>query len=206
MHPARAFHENDRGELIARVAARGFAVIAGAMENRPHVGHAPVLLEGARLRFHLSAANPLAEALAAGGRAVATILGEDAYVSPDWYGLEGQVPTWNYVSVEIEGPARVMSREETARLLDDLAVRYESPLAPKPPWTREKLDPAKFEAMLSAIVGFEVAVERLEGVTKLSQNKPAEAIARAAGELERLDDDDARAIAGRMFRLLEEGD
>jgi transcriptional regulator len=200
LHPARAFHETDRAELVRRVAERGFAVIAGVGQGRPLVGHAPVLLDGERLRFHLSAANPLATALAEGARVVAVVTGEDAYVSPDWYDLADQVPTWNYVSVEIEGPARTLSAEETASLLDDLAARYEGALAPKPPWTRAKMDPARFEAMVRAIVGFEVAVERLEGVTKLSQNKPADVIRRTADELDRLGDEAAARIAGRMRR------
>jgi len=139
------------------------------------------------------------------GRALAVVTGEDAYISPDWYGLAEQVPTWNYVSVEIEGPARVLARAETVALLDDLASRYEAQLAPKPPWTRGKMDPARFESMLAGIVGFEMTIERLEGTTKLSQNKPAEAIARVAAELARIDDERARAIAGRMAKLAEEG-
>jgi len=205
LHPAGSFHEADRSELIRRAGERGFAVIVGMTEGRALVGHAPLLIEGERARFHLSAANRLADAVSASGRVLAVVTGEDAYVSPDWYGLADQVPTWNYVSVEIEGPARRLSRAETEILLDDLAARYEAPLAPKPAWTRAKMDPAKFSGMVSGVVGFEVTIERLEGTTKLSQNKPAEAIARVAAELAKLDDEGARAIARRMVRLREEG-
>ena len=205
MHPAGSFREEDRAELERRVAARGFAVVFAATDGRPHAAHAPVLLADAALRFHLSAANPLAKAIVAGARPLAVLSGEDAYVSPDWYGLADQVPTWNYVSVEIEGPARVLGRDETLRLLDDLSARYEAPLAPKPPWTRAKLDPARLEALLAGIIGFEMTVERLEGVTKLGQNKPAPAMAGVAEALAGLDDGGARRIAARMFKRLAEG-
>lgn len=164
-----------------------------------------MLLAGETLRFHLSAANPLAKAIVAGARSLAVVSGEDAYVSPDWYGLEDQVPTWNYVSVEIEGPARVMNREATIRLLEDLSARYEAALAPKPPWTLTKLDPARLEAMLAGIIGFQMAIERLEGVTKLGQNKPAAAMAGVAEALARLEDEGSRRIAARMVKLLGEG-
>jgi transcriptional regulator len=180
-------------------------VIFAAADGRPRAAHAPVLLTGDKLRFHLSAANPLAPAIAAGARVLAVVSGEDAYVSPDWYGLEDQVPTWNYVSVEIEGQARVLDRDEAIQLLDDLSARYEAVLAPKPPWTRAKMAPARFEAMLRGIVAFEIAVERLEGITKLSQNKPAAAMTGAAEALAALDDEGARLIAARMFRRLAEG-
>lgn len=200
MHPARDFHETDPATLAARVAERGFAVIIGARSDRPLVAHAPVLQEGARLRFHLSAANPLAAALNPAGWALAVITGDEAYVSPDWYALPDQVPTWNYVSVEIEGPVRVLSRAEATALLDDLAARYEGDLAPKAPWTRAKMNPARFDALLSGIVAFEMKVERLAGISKLSQNKSGAEIARVATALAERDDVGSRAIARRMIR------
>lgn len=204
MHPARDFRETDQAVLTARVAERGFAVVIGVANGRPLIAHAPILLEGDRMRFHLSAANSLAAVLQAADRAMAVITGDEAYVSPDWYEMADQVPTWNYLSVEIEGPLRILSRDEAARLLDDLAARYEAWLKPKAPWTRAKMDPARFEALLSGIVGYEMRVERLEGVTKLSQNKPPAEAARIAQELAKLDDEGARRIARRMVRLLSE--
>lgn len=126
------------------------------------------------------------------------VTGPDAYVSPDWYAAADQVPTWNYVSVEAEGPVRVMEREETTVLLDDLAAHFEAGLAPKPAWTRAKMAPARFEAMLSAIVGYEMRVERLIGVAKLSQNKPADEIARVSARLAERPDEGAIQIAAKM--------
>lgn len=202
MHPARDFHETDPAALAARVAERGFAVIIGTRGDRPLAAHAPVLLDEGRLRFHLSAANPLASALNPAGWVLAVITGDEAYVSPDWYALSDQVPTWNYVSVEIEGPVCVMSRAEATTLLDDLAARYEADLAPKPPWSRAKMKPARFDAMLSGIVAFEMTVERLAGISKLSQNKPVAEIRRVAAALAELDDVGGRAIARRMIRRL----
>jgi transcriptional regulator len=84
-------------------------------------------------------------------------------------------------------------------LLDDLSAHFEAPLAPKPPWTRAKMTPARFEALLGAINGFEMRVERLEGVTKLSQNKPAE-IERVAKALAERPDAGSKAIAALMKR------
>jgi two-component sensor histidine kinase/predicted FMN-binding regulatory protein PaiB len=204
VHPASSFRETDRAILTERVGERGFAVVIGVADGRPLVAHAPILLDGDRMRFHLSAANPLTGALRESGRAMAVITGDDAYVSPDWYEMADQVPTWNYLSVEIEGAVRVLTREEAALLLDDLSARYEAWLKPKPPWTRAKMDPAKFEALLSGIVGFEMPVERFEGITKLSQNKPPAEAARIAEALGKLNDDGARRIARRMVNRLAE--
>ncbi|HZZ36365.1 MAG TPA: FMN-binding negative transcriptional regulator [Caulobacteraceae bacterium] len=197
MHPASAFRQRDAASLAALVAERGFALIVGASDGRPMAAHAPVLLAEGRLRFHLSGANPLTAALLAGSRALAVVTGPDAYVSPDWYAAADQVPTWNYLSAEIEGPVRPLDHAETTRLLDDLSAHFEAPLAPKPPWTRAKMTPARFEALLGAINGFEMRVERLEGVTKLSQNKPAE-IERVAKALAERPDAGSQAIARLM--------
>ncbi len=199
MHPAPAFRQNDPDTLHARVAARGFAVVIGMAHGRPLAAHTPVLLDRRRLRFHLSAQNPLAVALRANTHALAVVSGADAYISPDWYAAADQVPTWNYLSVEIEGAVRVMTRDEAAALLDDLSARFEAHLAPKPPWTRAKMNPARFEAMLGGIVAFEMAVERLEGVAKLSQNKPEAEIARVAEALAARPDPGSKAIAAAMM-------
>lgn len=200
MHPARPFHQTDDAALAALVADRGLALIVGLVNGRPAVAQAPVLLEGRGLRFHLSRGNALTPVLSApDASALAVVAGPDAYVSPDWYGLDDQVPTWNYLSVEMEGPVTALDDAGATALLDDLSARFEATLAPKPPWTRHKMTPGRFEAMLRGIVAFEMAVARFEGTWKLSQNKPAGAIAGAAAALEARPDPASRAIA-RMMR------
>ncbi|HZK98975.1 MAG TPA: FMN-binding negative transcriptional regulator [Caulobacteraceae bacterium] len=199
MHPGGIFHEADLGRLADLVAERGLAVIVAGAEP-PIVGHAPVLLSGGRLRFHLSRDNRACPAIEASPRVLAVITGADAYISPDWYALADQVPTWNYMSAEIEGPTRIMDAGETRRLLDDLAAHFEARLAPKPPWTRAKMDPDRFEAMLGAIVGYEMTIERFEGVAKLSQNKPESERRRLAAALTATGEAGAKAVAKLMAR------
>ncbi len=198
MHPAPAFRESDVRRLRALIAARGLAMIVGATPAGPRVAHTPVLLDGGRMRFHLSAANALCASFRDGGSALAVVNGPDAYVSPDWYEARDQVPTWNYVSAEAQGAVRVLDRGETIALLDDLSACFEARLAPKPAWTREKLSTEAFERLLAGIVGFEMRIERLEGAAKLSQNKPPEVIERVARQLERLEDPGSREIAALM--------
>lgn len=200
MHPAAAFAQQDRKALLDFVADRGFAVLAAQGEAGPVTAHAAVIVTDGVLRFHLSAANRMVAALDAWPRVVAVASGPDAYVSPDWYAAADQVPTWNYVAAEIEGDARALDRAGAAALLDDLSAHFEARLAPKPPWTRAKMTPARFEALLGGIVAYEVAIERLEGTWKLSQNKPAE-IARVANHLDGVGQSGAAEIARRMRGL-----
>ena len=59
-------------------------------------------------------------------------------------------------------------------LLDALSALEEGRLKPKTPWTRSKMTPGKFDAMLRGIVGARMVVDRLQGTSKLSQNKADE--------------------------------
>lgn len=195
MHPAKPFRETDPERLAVLVADVGLALIIGVADGRPLVAHAPVLLAGRRLRFHLSRANPLTAALEAHPHALAVATGPQAYVSPDWYGLADQVPTWNYLSAEIEGPLRRLDDDEATALLDDLSAVFEARLAPKPAWTRAKMSSGRFEAMLGGITAFEMTVERLEGVRKLGQNKPPEAQAALAEALAAVGGENSAALA-----------
>jgi transcriptional regulator len=180
MHPSRAFAWDDREALLAFVADISFGTIAA---DGPLVAHVPAVVAGPdRLRFHLSRSNRAAAALE-GKRAIFSVLGPDSYVSPDWYGTPDQVPTWNYLALEAEGPLRRLDEAELAALLDDLSAAHEARLAPKPPWTRAKMSPGRFEAMLKAIIGYELTIEDLRGTRKLGQNKKEAERAGAAGGL-----------------------
>jgi len=177
MHPNRAFAWEDPEAMLAFVADIAFCTIS---VDGPLLVHAPVIVAAPdRLRFHVSRGNRAAAL--DGKRAIVSCLGPDAYISPDWYGVPDQVPTWNYLSVEAEGPLRRLDEEELARLLDDLSAAHEARLAPKPQWSRAKLAPGRFEAMVKAIAGYELAIEALRGTRKLGQNKPGQIAAAAAG-------------------------
>jgi len=111
--------------------------------------------------------------------------GPDAYISPDWYEGANQVPTWNYISLELEGPVRRMDGDGLAALLDYLSAVNDALLAPKAPWTRDKMDGDLFDKMTRAITGFEMEIRGWRPTFKLSQNKPDADRLRAADELEK---------------------
>jgi len=175
MHPAPAFHVEDRAVLLDFLRAHPFVTIAASVGGRPMVAQSPVVirdLDGEiALDFHLSRGNVLTPHLTQGFRAVVLATGLDAYISPDWFEGADQVPTWNYQSVEAEGSAAPLNDEELVALLDDLSAQEEARLLPKKPWTRDKMKPGKFDALLRGIQGGRLFVERLEGTFKLSQNK-----------------------------------
>jgi transcriptional regulator len=179
MHPSPSFRPKDNDVAALLVREIGFAALFLTTPDGPRVAHVPVLLaaDNRTLRFHLARGNALTRYLG-GATALAVVQGPDAYVSPGDYGDAANVPTWNYVTVEMEGRARQTDRAALITLLDDVSAAHETRIAADPPWTRAKMDPAQFSRMVDAIVGFEIDVTGWRTTLKLSQNKPAEMAAR----------------------------
>lgn len=197
MHPNPRFAWTDKEAMLAFIADIAFSTIFVAAPGGGHLLHVPVVVHDAgRLRFHVARANRAAPALD-GAPALLSCTGPEAYVSPDWYGTPDQVPTWNYVAVECQGPLRQLSDEELAEQIDALSAAHEGRLAPKAPWTRHKMSEGRFEAMAKAIVGYELAIEELRGTRKLGQNKTAGERAGAVAGLAAADRTDMADLMAR---------
>ena len=174
-------------------------MVFAATPDGPRVAHVPLLQTGdGAVQFHLARGNALARHLD-GATALAVVNGPDGYVSPRWYGDPAQVPTWNYVAVEMEGRVRRMADEGLAGLLETLSARHEARLSQGQPWTMAKLSEAKLAGLLAAIVGFEIEVLAWRPSFKLSQNKPASDRERVAAGLEA---EGSGAIAALMRSLV----
>jgi transcriptional regulator len=190
MHPNPAFRTEDRALLEALVGEVGFGMIFAATPDGPRVAHTPLVSTGdGALQFHLARGNALTGHLA-GTDALAVVNGPDAYVSPRWYGEPGQVPTWNYVAVEMEGPVRRMDEEGLAALLEAIGAREEARISGGEPWTPAQVPQTSWDKLIRGIVGFEMEVRDWRSTFKLSQNKPAGERLRVAGAL------DAQGSAG----------
>ena len=177
MHPNKAFDWTDRDAMLRFVDERAFAHIFTASDAGLFVVHAPVMVTDAgKLWFHVARRNRIAEQLD-GQLLLISVSGRQAYQSANWYASDNQVPTWHYETVEIEGVASQLSDEELVELLDGLSERHEGKHSPEKPWTRDKMEAGKFEAMTRAIVGFEVDPGEVRGTRKFNQHKAADDLA-----------------------------
>lgn len=155
------------------------------------------------LHGHLACANPQASNLYSGGEALAIFTGPHAYISPSWYAAGPAVPTWNYASVHACGAVRAIPDADWLRaMLRRLSERHEAREAA--PWRMQNLPEPFLTGMLNGIVGFEIAVARLEGKFKLSQNRPAADRPRIAAALDARGDPESRSVA-RLMRERETG-
>ena len=185
MHPHPAFHWQDREAMREFVREIAFGALFASTPDGPRVAHMPVTWDGEeRLTFHLSLSNDIANHLD-GATALLVVHGPDAYVSPDWYD-EGpaQVPTWNYVAVELEGRVSALSHGALVAQIDALAAEHEARLLPKPVWTRAKMEADRFDKMTRAIQGFALDVTDWRGTRKLAQTKSPAARLSAADALD----------------------
>ena len=128
---------------------------------------------------------------------LAIFSGPHAYISPSWYAGGPSVPTWNYVDVHAYGSVRLVEDRDWLRgLLRRLTERHEA--GNPAPWRMQDLPEAYLAGMLEGIVGFDIAVTRLEGKYKLSQNRPAADRPRVIAALERQGDAGSLAVAQLM--------
>lgn len=183
MHPNPIFRGEPEARSLALARERGFGTLAVNDAAGPLIAHVPFLVsdDGATAEFHLVRSNPIARVGAV--PAVLSVTGPDGYVSPDWYGIADQVPTWNYVAVHLRGRIEPMAPECLPDLLARQSAAYEARLAPKPPWTMDKMSAETRARFLRMILPFRLAVDSVEGTWKLGQNKDAEVRRAAAGAL-----------------------
>ncbi len=185
MHPNPAFRQATAAYNLEFARARGFGILAVCSPEGPLMSHIPFLLnaDGTQVEFHLVRSNPIARLLTGPLKARLAIEGPHSYVSPDWYGVEDQVPTWNYVAVHLVGEVMLQPQEGMRDLLDRQSAEFEARLAPKPEWRAEKMTPEVLDRMMRQIVPCAMRVDEIAGTWKLGQNKPEEVRLRAADYL-----------------------
>lgn len=187
MHPNPVFRKADNARIFEFARQRAFGALSINGEDGPLIAHIPFQLseDGTRLEGHVVRSNPLYRALENPARAVLAVSGGDSYVSPDWYGVDDQVPTWNYVAVHLRGTLRRLPEEDLVGVLDRLSDDMERRLLPKPIWKMSKVSDDALQKMLRQIVPIAMEIDQLDGTWKLGQNKLDEVRVRAAKAMAR---------------------
>jgi len=195
------FTEARPSVLVEHIERYDFGLLVSPGAAGLVASHIPFLIERDRdklhLHGHLARPNPQVGDLAQGGEVLAIFSAPHAYISPNWYATGPSVPTWNYVDVHAYGTVSLIEDVEWLRgLVRRLSERHE---AHNPvPWRMQDLPEAYLEGMLKGIVGLDVAVTRLEGKHKLSQNRPAADRPLVIAALKRRNDADSLAVARLM--------
>jgi transcriptional regulator len=153
------------------------ALISGGAEGL-YATHLPTVLkdDGAYgvIEFHLARANPHWKYLAQCDEALMIFQGPEGYITPGWYPSKAEhakvVPTWNYAVVHVYGRPEMMQETDWIRRhLAELTAQQERNEAE--PWALTDAPETFIEVMLRGVIGFRLAITRLEGKWKMSQNR-----------------------------------
>ena len=194
-----AFRINDLAKSHELIAANSFGLLVVETGNGPSLSHLPFLLDRERgamghLRCHVAKANGIWRDIA--GKSVSAVFtGPHAYISPDWYANPGLVPTWNYMAAYVTGTASIMDDSTLDSFLWVLSDREEGRIPGKKPWTMDRVDGDALAQMRKAIVGIDIAITRIDGKSKMSQNRGADDREGVARALRDLGGEDALAVA-----------
>lgn len=207
MYRPTAFQEDNINKLVAFMQANSFTTLVSSLDGIPCASHIPLVItreeDVVKLSGHLAKPNPQWQAFGS-AESLAIFTGPHAYISPTQYEKHESVPTWNYIAVHAYGFPKIIMINDSPKamnkminqMIDTYDVGYQSH------W--EGLSNQFREGMMDGIVGFEMAVTRLEGKYKLSQNRSQADQKNVSNTLLQSSDPAARAVGVEMKQNLDD--
>ena len=176
-----------------------FAMLIGTNGQTPVATQVPFLMEatgeGLVLRSHIMRQTDHHKAFQQNAKALCVFTGPHTYVSASWYQNPQTASTWNYMSVHARGQLRFLEHEQLLQVLEETTAIFEN--NPASPALFHHLTDDYVQKLASAIVAFEIKVESLENVFKLSQNHDRASYENIIRNLD-VREGDARKIAAEM--------
>jgi transcriptional regulator len=169
-----AHYEEKQKELIAEVMHKfSFATIITQSSDEPFISHIPLLFdeENQVLLGHCARANPQWKEFADGKKVTVLFHGPHAYISPAWYQPKpDNVPTWNYISVHVQGCAELIEHPTEVyanmqRMVNHFETRYQTG------WSLPEEVNEDLSRLASAIVVFQIKIKDIQAKFKLSQKQ-----------------------------------
>ncbi len=194
---------NDKDEIFRFIRENPFAIIISNNNDEITATHTPVELlvkpdGSAVLRTHIAKANPQWKNFTDATELMVIFNGPHTYISSSWYN-HINVPTWNYIAIHVYGKPKILNREETIGLLNDLVTRFEQ--HSEKPFSMQQLDITYLDNHLKALVAFEIEIERIDAKEKLSQNRDAHNFKLVIDHLDSRQDEQSKAIQAEMNRI-----
>jgi transcriptional regulator len=167
--------ENDEQAIKAFVDKYPFAFLTGVDEhNKPVATQVPVFIEekaGRKImRGHIMKDNDHHRAFLHNPNVLVVFTGHHTYVSATWYSNPYLASTWNYMSVHVKGIIRFLDDEALDDVLRKTTLHFEN-YNPESSTVFDNL-PAEFKKrVMHMIVAFEIEVQEIDTVFKLSQDR-----------------------------------
>ncbi len=199
MYRPAYFQENNRKVLLDFIKKNPFAILTGAGADFPVATQIPLALEekDGQLFFigHMMKRTEHQLAFEKNDKILVVFNGPHCYISSAWYQNPASASTWNYMTVQAKGKIHFTDEKETRSIIQDLTEKYEGLDSPA---SFQHMEEDYIAKMIKAIVGFRIAVESMEAVFKLSQNKSKEEQLHIIKALKKSEDPQAQLIALAM--------
>ncbi|NJL11912.1 MAG: FMN-binding negative transcriptional regulator [Microscillaceae bacterium] len=189
------FKEKDEQIIMDFAENNPFAFLTGSFSSGKQVAtQIPVLLEKRAshliVQGHFMRNTDHHKAFIENPQALLVFTGPNTYVSASWYSNPQTGSTWNYMSVHMSGQMHFMSSEELIQFMRKFTLKFENGNAASLT-IYDNLPNSYLDKMMPAIVGFEIEVEKVENVFKLSQNRDEESYLSIISKLEEMGGDGA---------------
>jgi transcriptional regulator len=200
MYDLPYFKERDQKAVLDFMRKHPFATLIGSRDHAPVATQVPILIEereGDRLflRGHMMRNTDHHKAFQSNNEALCLFSGAHTYVSARWYSNPQTGSTWNYMSVHARGKIRFLGEPELLSILEQTTARFEND--DDSPALFRHLPKAYVDSLKNAIIAFELEVNAIENVFKLSQNRDKESYENIIKKLD-AKGGDARTIAEEM--------
>jgi transcriptional regulator len=195
------FKEKDQQVVLDFIHKHPFAFIAGCDEaNKPVATQIPVFIEERNgtlyMTGHMMKSTDHHKAFEKNSNVLCVFTGNHTYVSAAWYSNPNQASTWNYMSVHVKGQLRFLDDEGLVDVLKKTSLHFEGNNAASST-VFDNLPEDYRNKLMKAIVAFEVEVESIDNVFKLSQNRDKESFQHIVEKLKD-QDEDGKVIAEEM--------
>ncbi len=189
------YYVDDTSDYTNRIIdTHGFALLTSSNVEGPLATHLPMVRDGDYLYGHIAANNPMAEFIGTSMVFLAAFHGPHDYISATLYEKpEKSVPTWDYTAVHVHGVTTVLNAENSVDRMVELTDKYEGPDG----WAMENAA-AYASRLFPHIIYFEMRMDTVRGIRKLSQNKDATTQARILKSLRAKGND---ALADEIARI-----
>jgi transcriptional regulator len=200
MYNLAHFKVRDPMKIMTFMKEHSFVTLCGVdADGKPVATHVPVFVDQREgeliLSGHIMKSTDHHLAFENNAQVMAIFHGPHAYISASWYTKPDQASTWNYMTVHASGTIRFTDHASLLEILRRTTDHYEN--NPDSPAGFSKMPEEYVERLSRAIVAFELRVEQIEHVFKLSQNRDDMSFQHIIAHLED-GDADARAIAHHM--------
>lgn len=203
MYKMPEFTENDQQAVRDFIYQNPFVVLTGCYNNIPVATQVPVLIHEQDgqfvLRGHIMRKTDHHLAFEANPQVLVLFTGPQCYVSASWYSQRNIGSTWNYITVHGRGTIQYKDEAHCLQLLTDLTHKYEDQQQ-KPELLEYMSMEGYVKPMMKAIVSFEIVLESIAPIFKLSQNRDDESHARIVEELKKRGDYNSIEIAKEMLK------